>query len=406
MQVSNVKSIDVTVSKIEKKYGKGAIMRMSDATSLTIRKVSSGCTAIDLATLGGFPEGRASEVYGMFSTCKTTLMILAIRQFLLKYPKGDAHIVDPELAFDADWMAFMLDTEMMDRVTLLRPADGEEACDMVNDLVEEAHKVNVKRFIGMDSLASLIPTAEKEDSVRKKHTALHPRMLSQFLRKFTSLMRQDFTKKEPLVTVLFTNQSRMKIGILFGNPETAPGGHAKEHFVSVRIALHAAGHEYEEFGEGKKKIKESISNDISFNVDKNKCHGPQKVTGRFTFHNRGKGVNVGGTFNNEDALLNYCLSFGYAKENTKGVVLFGYQYDSIKDCVKKLKADPDLFQDYVEQTLTLARARFWRKKEDEVSIVKKVAKADVKQIVSKKRKAAPAPAVKTGGIKVKIGGRR
>lgn len=257
MNEEKIKALSSTVAMIEKQYGKGAIMKLGDVkVNNEIDTISTGCISIDLALgVGGVPRGRILEIYGPESSGKTTvaLHIIAETQKL----GGVAAFIDAEHALDAVYARNLgVNT---DELYVSQPDTGEQALDICESLVRSS-AVDV---IVVDSVAALTPKAEIEGDMGDAHVGLLARLMSQALRKLTAITSRSKT------CVIFINQLREKVGIMFGNPETTPGGKALKYFASVRMDIRKA--------DALKSDGDIVGNRAKCKIVKNKVAPPFKV---------------------------------------------------------------------------------------------------------------------------------
>lgn len=223
MNEEKLKALDAVLSQIEKTYGKGAIMKLGqDAGNTDIEVIPTGCLALDLALgVGGLPRGRMIEIYGPESSGKTTVALHAVAQ--AQKMGGIAAFVDAEHALDPVY-AKKLGVNL-DELYVSQPDTGEQALDIVDALVRSS----AVDIIVVDSVAALTPKAEIEGDMGDSHVGLQARLMSQALRKLTAIVNKSKT------CVVFINQLREKVGVMFGNPEVTPGGKALKFYASVRI---------------------------------------------------------------------------------------------------------------------------------------------------------------------------
>ena len=249
------KAIDLAVSAIEKQFGKGSIMRLGEEQSLygDIPVISSGALSIDIGLgIGGYPRGRIVEVYGPESSGKTTLALTAIAE--AQKMGGTAAFVDAEHALDVTYARNLgVSTEDL---LISQPDTGEQALEIVETLVRSG----ALDILVVDSVAALTPRAEIEGDMGDSHMGLQARLMSQALRKLTGAISRSKT------TVIFINQLRMKIGVMFGNPETTTGGNALKFYSSVRLDVRRIG--------AIKSGDEIIGNRTAVKVVKNKMAPP------------------------------------------------------------------------------------------------------------------------------------
>ncbi len=217
------KALGLAVETIEKQFGKGAIMKLGEAHATHVECTPSGSLSLDLALGGGIPKGRVVEIYGPESSGKTTMTLHAIAE--VQKLGGTAAFIDAEHALDPAYAKRIgVDTA---NLLLSQPDSGEQALEIVETLVRS----NAVDLIVIDSVAALVPRAEIEGDMGDSHMGLQARLMSQALRKLTSVINKSN------VTVIFINQIRMKIGVMFGNPETTTGGNALKFYASVRMDI-------------------------------------------------------------------------------------------------------------------------------------------------------------------------
>ncbi len=217
------KALGLALESIEKQFGKGSIMKLGDAHKVNVETVSTGSLSLDIALGGGIPKGRIIEIYGPESSGKTTLTLHAIAE--IQKTGGSAAFIDAEHALDPSYAKRLgVDT---DNLLISQPDNGEQALEIVETLVRS----NAVDLIVVDSVAALVPRAEIEGDMGDSHMGLQARLMSQALRKLTGVISRSHT------TVIFINQIRMKIGVMFGNPETTTGGNALKFYASVRIDI-------------------------------------------------------------------------------------------------------------------------------------------------------------------------
>ncbi len=219
-----LKALQLTMEKIDKTYGKGAIMRMGESTVENVSVISSGSMGLDLALgVGGYPRGRVIEIYGPESSGKTTLAIHAIAE--AQKMGGIAAFIDAEHAFDR-FYAEKLGVDL-DNLLISQPDNGEQALEIADQLIRSS----AIDIIVIDSVAALTPKAEIEGEMGDSKMGLQARLMSQALRKLTASINKTQT------TCIFINQLREKIGVMFGNPETTTGGNALKFYASIRLDI-------------------------------------------------------------------------------------------------------------------------------------------------------------------------
>ena len=256
MDGSRKQALDSALSQIERQFGKGAIMRMGDPSVVRdVAVVSTGSLGLDLALgVGGLPRGRVVEIYGPEASGKTTLTLEVVAR--MQRSGGTAAFIDAEHALDPQY-AEKIGVDV-DELLVSQPDTGEQALEIA-DMVVRSGAVDV---VVIDSVAALTPKAEIEGEMGDSHVGLHARLMSQALRKLTANIKRSNT------LVIFINQIRMKIGVMFGSPETTTGGNALKFYASVRLDIRRIG--------AIKKRDEVIGNETRIKVVKNKVAPPFK----------------------------------------------------------------------------------------------------------------------------------
>ena len=222
-----LKALGLAMDQITKQFGDGSIMKLGDAHKVNVELIPSGALSLDLALGGGYPKGRIIEIYGPESSGKTTLTLHAIAQ--IQKQGGTAAFIDAEHALDPSYAKRLgVDT---DNLLVSQPDNGEQALEIAETLVRS----NAVDLVVVDSVAALVPQAEIDGEMGDSHMGLQARLMSQALRKLTGIISKSKT------TVIFINQIRMKIGVMFGNPETTTGGNALKFYASVRLDIRRIG---------------------------------------------------------------------------------------------------------------------------------------------------------------------
>ena len=247
------KALKLAIEKIEKDFGKGAIMKLGDKPAVSVETIPTGALALDVALgVGGIPRGRIIEVYGPESSGKTTLAQHIVAECQKK--GGIAAFVDAEHALDPEYARNL--GVNVDELLISQPDTGEQALDITEELVRSG----AVDIIVVDSVAALVPKAEIEGSMEDQQMGLQARLMSKALRKLTGIIGKTNT------TVIFINQLRQKIGVMYGNPETTTGGNALKYYASVRLEIKRV--------EGLKGDGEDIGNHVRVRILKNKVAPP------------------------------------------------------------------------------------------------------------------------------------
>ena len=247
------KALKLAIEKIEKDFGKGAIMKLGDKSAVSVETIPTGALALDVALgVGGIPRGRIIEVYGPESSGKTTLAQHIVAECQKK--GGIAAFVDAEHALDPEYARNL--GVNVDELLISQPDTGEQALDITEELVRSG----AVDIIVVDSVAALVPKAEIEGSMEDQQMGLQARLMSKALRKLTGIIGKTNT------TVIFINQLRQKIGVMYGNPETTTGGNALKYYASVRLEIKRV--------EGIKGDGEDVGNHVRVRILKNKVAPP------------------------------------------------------------------------------------------------------------------------------------
>jgi recombination protein RecA len=302
------------VDEIKERFGEGVIMRLGDIRKVDVESISTGSISIDLALgIGGIPRGRVVEIYGPESSGKTTLTLHIIAN--AQRAGGVAAFIDAEHALDPEY-AKKIGVNIND-LLISQPDNGEQALDIVETLVSSG-QVSV---IVVDSVAALVPKAEIEGDMGASHMGLQARLMSQALRKLTSIIAKSNC------TVIFINQIRMKIGVVFGNPETTTGGNALKFYSSVRVEVRRSAQI--------KKGDEIVGNRTKVKVVKNKVAPPFKTAEVDIMYN--EGISLAGDI--LDTGVKYEVISKKGNSYSFGEIKLGVGREKAK---ATLKADPKL----------------------------------------------------------------
>ncbi|GKT11064.1 MAG: recombination protein RecA [Thiomicrorhabdus sp.] len=322
MDNNKQKALVAALGQIEKQFGKGSIMRMGDSSvSRDIDAVSTGSLGLDLALgIGGLPKGRVVEIYGPESSGKTTLTLHVIAE--MQKLGGTAAFIDAEHALDPVY-AEKLGVDI-DNLLVSQPDTGEQALEITDSLVRSG----AVDIVVIDSVAALTPKAEIEGDMGDSHMGLQARLMSQALRKLTSNIKRTNT------LVIFINQLRMKIGVMFGNPETTTGGNALKFYASVRLDIRRIG--------AIKKGDEILGNETRVKVVKNKVSPPFKQVQFDILY--GKGIS------REGEIIDLGVKEGFVEKSGSWYAYNGSKIGQGKDNVRQYLIDnPEVAEEIMDK---------------------------------------------------------
>lgn len=315
--------LESLMEALQSRFGEGAVMKLGEVKRVNVAATPSGSFSLDLALgTGGLPKGRIIEIYGPESSGKTTLALHAVAEAQKR--GGKAAFIDAEHALDPEYAA-RIGVKVKDLI-ISQPDNGEEALNILESLVRS----NIIDIIVIDSVAALTPKAEIEGEMGASHMGLQARLMSQALRKLTAIAAKSNT------IVIFINQTRMKIGVMFGNPETTPGGLALKFYASVRIDIRRIAQI--------KKGDDVVGNRVKAKVVKNKVAPPFKIAEFDIMY--GQGISY------ESDVLNTAVKYDVVKKAgasySFGVEKLGVGFDNIRE---KLKEDKKLLDAIKKATM-------------------------------------------------------
>ena len=316
------KALDIAMAQIEKNFGKGSVMKLGELSNVNVDVIPSGALSLDIALgVGGFPRGRVIEIYGPESSGKTTVALHAIAE--AQKQGGIAAFIDAEHALDPVY-ARNLGVDV-DNLIVAQPDTGEQALEITEQLIRSG----AVDIVTIDSVAALVPKAEIDGEMGDSHVGLQARLMSQALRKLTGVLNKSKT------VAIFINQLREKVGIMFGNPETTPGGRALKFYSSVRVDIRKA--------DAIKNGTDIVGNKVKVKIVKNKVAPPFKSAVLEIMY--GEGISY------ISELLDLCVDANIVK---KAGAWFSYEGEKIgqgKEAAKAyIKANPE-FKSMLEEQL-------------------------------------------------------
>jgi recombination protein RecA len=319
-------ALDLALSQIEKQFGKGSIMRLGDAHAVAVETIPTGSIGLDLALGGGIPKGRIIEIYGPESSGKTTVCLHAVAE--VQKAGGTAAYIDAEHALDPAYAKRLgVDT---DKLLISQPDSGEQALEILETLVRS----NAVDIVVIDSVAALVPQAEIEGDMGDAQMGLQARLMSQAMRKLTGVINRSKT------TVVFVNQLRMKIGVMFGNPETTTGGNALKFYASVRMDIRRIS-----------QIKQGdqiIGNHVRVKVVKNKVAPPFREAEFDIMYNQG--------ISKEGDLIDLAVNHGVVEKSGAWYTYKGENIAQGREAAKNyLSQNPKVFNEIASATVEAAQ---------------------------------------------------
>ena len=319
-------ALDLALSQIEKQFGKGSIMRLGDAHAVKVETIPTGSIGLDLALGGGIPRGRIIEIYGPESSGKTTVCLHAVAE--VQKAGGTAAYIDAEHALDPAY-AKRLGVNT-DQLLISQPDSGEQALEILETLVRS----NAVDIVVIDSVAALVPQAEIEGDMGDAQMGLQARLMSQAMRKLTGVINRSKT------TVIFVNQLRMKIGVMFGNPETTTGGNALKFYASVRMDIRRIS-----------QIKQGdqiIGNHVRVKVVKNKVAPPFREAEFDIMYNQG--------ISKEGDLIDLAVNHAIVEKSGAWYVYKGENIAQGREAAKRYLAEnPKIYDEIAKATIEAAQ---------------------------------------------------
>jgi recombination protein RecA len=314
------KALELALSQIEKQFGKGSIMKLGSSVKANVEAIPTGALTLDLALgVGGMPRGRVIEIFGPEASGKTTVTLSVIREIQKK--GGVAAFIDAEHAFDSTYAKII--GVNLDDLLISQPDTGEQALEIAETLVRS----NAVDLVAIDSVAALTPRAEIEGEMVDAHMGLQARLMSQALRKLTAAISKSRT------CVIFINQIREKIGVMFGSPETTPGGRALKFYSSVRLDLRKIA--------TLKSAEQVVGNRIRGRVVKNKVAPPFREAEFEILHNEG--------IAKTGSILDAAIASGVIEKSGTWLAFAGEKIGQGRDAAIRLLKEKPKLQDDIEK---------------------------------------------------------
>jgi len=326
-----VSKLDNLITKLNKKFGENTLVRGADATWLNIEKIPTGSFALDLELRGGIPKSRITEIKGPLGSGKSSLCLLIARRVQkIQEAGGNVAWIDAEGVYDSAYAKKIgIDAK---RIVISKPDFGEKAVDIVDSLVRSGEF----ELVVLDSVAAVSPMVEIEDSAQKQQMGIHARLMNKAVRKLQSALNTKISGKQNMTAVILINQIRAKIGILYGNPLTSPGGMGIGFAASLR--LHLKRGDWLMIGKGAKE--RAIGQEIKFKVEKSKV-SPVNVSSMFKYYIQDVpelGVRAG-TVDYVDELFRYGVLFGLIKQSGGWYVINDKKFHGEEEVYNYLKKD-------------------------------------------------------------------
>jgi RecA protein len=320
VQDGKSEALKLAIAQITKQFGDGSIMKLGENHNVNIELINSGSLSLDLALGGGYPKGRIIEIYGPESSGKTTLALHAIAE--VQKTGGQAAFIDAEHALDPSYAEKI--GVQIDNLLISQPDNGEQALEICETLVRS----NAVDLIVVDSVAALTPKAEIDGDMGDAQMGLQARLMSQAMRKLTAIISKS------KATVIFINQIRMKLGVMFGNPETTTGGNALKFYASVRIDIRRIGQI--------KNGEDIIGNRTKIKVVKNKIAAPFRTAEFDIMYNEG--------ISKTGDVLDLAVQYGVLDKAGAFLKYNGETLGQGREAVKRLfKENPELFAEIEEK---------------------------------------------------------
>ena len=325
VQDGKSEALKLAIAQITKQFGDGSIMKLGENHNVNIELIKSGSLSLDLALGGGYPKGRIIEIYGPESSGKTTLALHAIAE--VQKNGGQAAFIDAEHALDPSYAEKI--GVQIDNLLISQPDNGEQALEICETLVRS----NAVDLIVVDSVAALTPKAEIDGDMGDAQMGLQARLMSQAMRKLTAIISKS------KATVIFINQIRMKLGVMFGNPETTTGGNALKFYASVRVDIRRIGQI--------KNGEDIIGNRTKIKVVKNKIAAPFRTAEFDIMYNEG--------ISKTGDVLDLAVQYGVLDKAGAFLKYNGGTIGQGREAVKRLfKENPELFAEIEEKVRTKA----------------------------------------------------